>query len=150
MPLTAKGGIKRMSWNAAGQLAVYTDCSGRNTRFGYDVLGTQVSTQDAAGHLTQAEADALGRVTRLLEPALPSQAPAEHRFVYNGEGKLLAYVDPLSPQSRSVELSMLSVGSHCSIAIRHRVGDAGPLEVVAQPRDVYFANRICGYETCSA
>lgn len=96
----AKGGLKRMSWNAAGQIAVYTDCSDRSTRFGYDELGVQVSTQDAAGHLTQAEADALGRVTRLLEPALPGQPPAEHRFTYDGEGNLLAYADPLGAVTR--------------------------------------------------
>lgn len=45
-----------MSWNAADQIVAYTDCSGLGTRFGYDELGVQPSAQDAAEHLTQAEA----------------------------------------------------------------------------------------------
>ena len=32
----AKGGMKRLGWNAQAQLAAYTDCSGRTTRYRYD------------------------------------------------------------------------------------------------------------------
>jgi YD repeat-containing protein len=52
---TAKGGKKRLQWSRTGQLASYTDCSGKTTRYGYDVHGRVVEITDALQHTTRIE-----------------------------------------------------------------------------------------------
>ncbi len=54
----ARGGIKQLSYTAAGQLASYTDCSGQTTRYRYDRFGELIEVIDALGRRTRHERDA--------------------------------------------------------------------------------------------
>ncbi|WP_223275299.1 RHS domain-containing protein [Delftia tsuruhatensis] len=92
--IDAKGGFKRLAWDEADRLVAYTDCSGQTTRFAYDALGQPVLRTDALGQLI--------RVIEPSSPAGPSSQPASptHLYVWNGEGHLLAYTDPMGQSTR--------------------------------------------------
>jgi len=85
----AAGGTKRLTWSRYGQLLSYTDCSGYETRYEYnlfgqvtathaeeglsvyqtyDTRGRQVSRKDAQGHETRYEYNPAGDLTATLWP----------------------------------------------------------------------------------
>jgi len=84
----ARGGIKQLSYTAAGQLASYTDCSGQTTRYRYDRFGELIEVIDALGRRTRHERDAQGRIraTHLADGQI-------ERYAYNEQG-LLAQIQP--------------------------------------------------------
>ncbi|MXN29586.1 DUF6531 domain-containing protein, partial [Delftia sp. CH05] len=103
--IDAKGGFKRLAWDEADRLVAYTDCSGQTTRFAYDALGQPVLRTDALGQQTRYEYNDAGQLIRVIEPsspAGPSSQPASptHLYVWNGEGHLLAYTDPMGQSTR--------------------------------------------------
>ncbi|WP_313282146.1 RHS repeat-associated core domain-containing protein [Delftia tsuruhatensis] len=103
--IDAKGGSKRLAWDEADRLVAYTDCSGQTTRFAYDALGQPVLRTDALGQQTRYEYNDAGQLIRVIEPsspAGPSSQPASptHLYVWNGEGHLLAYTDPMGQSTR--------------------------------------------------
>ncbi len=57
-----QGGRKTMSYNASGQLASYTDCSGHTTRWHHDAWGELVEETDASGQRTRHQRDTMGRL----------------------------------------------------------------------------------------
>jgi YD repeat-containing protein len=75
----ARGGIKKLEWNAAGQLSRYTDCSGGSTSYHYDLWGQPIQIQGEQELYQSSEYD--DRLSpRRPEPALrirPSR-PLEH------------------------------------------------------------------------
>jgi RHS repeat-associated protein len=101
----ALGKTKQLQWDAAGQLLAYTDCSGRTTHFTYNGLGHLLTTTNALGQTTVNTYDALGRLLGVTEPAAGNNnnnrntqatQTAQHRYSWDGEGRLLAYTDPLN------------------------------------------------------
>ncbi|MBF5007370.1 RHS repeat-associated core domain-containing protein [Diaphorobacter caeni] len=85
----ARGGEKRMEWNAAGLLTRQTDCSGSVTRYRYDRFGQllQVQGEEGSGHSN--EFDGLGRLT-----AHVNAAGQRTSYAYNEAGDLLRQTMP--------------------------------------------------------
>jgi YD repeat-containing protein len=79
----AKGGLKRLAYNSAGQLASYTDCSGQSTRYRHDRWGEVIEIRDALGQYTVHERDAQGRIAATR---LPNGQTS--RYQYNARGQL--------------------------------------------------------------
>jgi len=96
----ALGKTKQLQWDEAGQLLVYTDCSGRTTRFAYNALGHLHTTTNALGQTTVNQYDTLGRLQKVTEPGTQGKSGATHRYEWDGEGRLLAYTDPLGQSTR--------------------------------------------------
>jgi YD repeat-containing protein len=94
---------KRLEWDAQGNLAAWTDCSGRRSALRHDGLGRLVAQTDALGQETRYTWDAAGRLLVLAEPGTPdplnplgpSRQACLHRYTWSAEGRLLAYTNPL-------------------------------------------------------
>jgi YD repeat-containing protein len=95
----ALGKTKQLQWDSAGQLLAYTDCSGQTSRFSYNALGYLHTSTNALGQTTVNDYDALGRLLLVTEPAAGNDnnnKSAQHRYAWDGEGRLTAYTDPLN------------------------------------------------------
>nr|WP_267880087.1 RHS repeat domain-containing protein [Pseudomonas monteilii] len=92
--LDANGGEKTLSYTRDGQLASYTDCSGKTTLLKYDALGQLSKTVNAAGEATEYHYNA-GHLSRLVYPD-----KTEDRFEHDAEGRLLSYTDALHRRTR--------------------------------------------------
>ncbi|MFE8647293.1 hypothetical protein ACFX58_19625, partial [Sphingomonas sp. NCPPB 2930] len=77
----AHGGTKTLGWTMAGQLAHYTDCSGRTTRYQYGPWGETLSVTDALDRSTHYDHDASGRLSRIVYPD-----GSQERYHYDARG----------------------------------------------------------------
>ncbi|MDR0479112.1 MAG: DUF6531 domain-containing protein [Burkholderiaceae bacterium] len=91
----ARGGVKRIAYNSAGQMTRYTDCSGQSTGWDYDRWGEVITVTDAQGHRTRHERDNAGRITATHLPNGQTQ-----RYQYDSKGNLTRIQpDEDSPES---------------------------------------------------
>ncbi|MBR0566538.1 RHS repeat protein [Azoarcus sp. L1K30] len=58
----ARGGVRRLEWNALGQLIAHTDCSGHTTRRSFDAEGRLTAERNALGETIHYRYDRPGRV----------------------------------------------------------------------------------------
>ncbi|MET3480494.1 DUF6531 domain-containing protein, partial [Variovorax atrisoli] len=93
----ARGGIKHLTWNHAGQLVRHVDCSGHASEVQYDRWGQRIRYTDALGHsihydydmagglgalhqpdgsVTRYRRDAAGRVVQVMAPGDDGSTPA--------------------------------------------------------------------------
>ena len=85
----ARGGIKKLEWNSAGQVTRYTDCSGNSTEYRYDRWGQLEKTQDQEGLVQTREYDNQGRLI-----ALTDAAGKTTRFQHDAAGQLIELTAP--------------------------------------------------------
>lgn len=88
--IDTQGGIKRLSWNSAGQMLAYTDCAGRSTRYRYDRWGDLLETTDPLGHITRHQRDAQNRLVSLTQA---DGSTTQYR--YNAQDRLAEEQDAL-------------------------------------------------------
>ncbi|MDR0478673.1 MAG: DUF6531 domain-containing protein, partial [Burkholderiaceae bacterium] len=81
--IDAKGGIKHLAYNPAGQLTRFTDCSGQSTHSEYDRWGEVIEIIDAQGNRTRHERDAAGRISATHMPNGQTR-----RYQYDSQGNL--------------------------------------------------------------
>jgi RHS repeat-associated protein len=79
----ARGGVKRIAYNNAGQMTRYTDCSGESTAWDYDRWGQGITVTDAQGHRARHERDSAGRITATHLPNGQTR-----RYQYDSKGNL--------------------------------------------------------------
>jgi len=79
----ARGGIRHLQYNNAGQLIGYTDPSGNTTAWDYDRWGDVVEETSPLGYTTRYERDPAGHLVAVL---LPNEQI--RRYQYNRQGKL--------------------------------------------------------------
>jgi len=84
----AKGGIKHLAYNEAGQLTSHTDCSKQSTRWKYDRWGELLEVTDAQNNTTRHERDPAGRITATKLPNGQTR-----RYQYNAQGAVTR-IDP--------------------------------------------------------
>ncbi|RYF52564.1 MAG: hypothetical protein EOO29_57865, partial [Comamonadaceae bacterium] len=65
--IDAQGGRKTLGYNAIGQLASYTDCSGHTSRWQHDAWGDLTEETDALGQRTRHQRDAMGRLQQTTQ-----------------------------------------------------------------------------------
>jgi RHS repeat-associated protein len=85
----ARGGIKQLEWNSAGQLTRYSDCSGGRSEYRYDRWGQLIEVRGEEGQSETREYDMQGRLT--------AQTDAQGqtvRYEYNSAGDLIAGLAP--------------------------------------------------------
>ncbi|PWB29087.1 type IV secretion protein Rhs, partial [Pseudomonas sp. SDI] len=80
------GNTTHLWWNAFGLLEKYQDCSGQQTRYGYDQRLHLVSVTDALNHTTTITRRPSGEVLRLQGPVL-----RDERYSYNALGQVLSH-----------------------------------------------------------
>ncbi|MFA9950069.1 RHS repeat-associated core domain-containing protein [Dentiradicibacter hellwigii] len=66
--IDARGGIRHLAYNAAGQLVGHTDCSGQRTAYAYDLFGALTEETDALGQRTAYRYDEAGQLTETCLP----------------------------------------------------------------------------------
>jgi RHS repeat-associated protein len=79
----AKGGIKHLKYDSAGQLTSYTDCSGHTTQWKYNRWGEITEATDPLNHTTKHERDNAGRITATRLPNGQIR-----RYKYDNQGNL--------------------------------------------------------------
>ncbi|WP_235507305.1 DUF6531 domain-containing protein, partial [Acidovorax sp. Leaf78] len=65
--IDAQGGRKTLGYNAVGQLASYTDCSGHTSRWLHDAFGELIEETDALGQRIRHQRDAMGRLQQTTQ-----------------------------------------------------------------------------------
>ncbi|MBI3157341.1 MAG: PAAR domain-containing protein, partial [Burkholderiales bacterium] len=65
----ARGGIKRLAFDACGQLTAHTDCSGHTTRYRYNGRGQLTAIEDASGARTRYQYDRFDRLDTVTDAA---------------------------------------------------------------------------------
>ncbi|MDR1969136.1 MAG: DUF6531 domain-containing protein, partial [Burkholderiaceae bacterium] len=90
----AHGASKKLTWDGAGQLASYTDCSGYTTTYQYDRRGQLIAVTDAQGYTVRHQVDAAGRLLAVQQPD-----GALERFAYDAQGRLIAHRDALGHET---------------------------------------------------
>lgn len=87
----AKGGNKRLAWDAYANLLKYQDCSGHITHYQYDDYGRLTQVTDAKGYIT--EFKYIARQQQPIEIIYPDQSRAQ--FKYDALERLVEYRDAL-------------------------------------------------------
>lgn len=85
----AQGGLRTLEWNALGQLAAHTDCSGQRSEYTYDTEGHLVRETNALGQTTRYEVDRLGR-----RSAMARTDGTVTRYAYDTLGRLTGIERP--------------------------------------------------------
>ncbi|MDR1463235.1 MAG: DUF6531 domain-containing protein, partial [Azoarcus sp.] len=91
----AQGGLKHLQWRETGQLAAYTDCSGKTTSYRHDHWGRTLSVTDALGRSVHYERDARGNLAAV-------RLPNDAAILYNHDahGRLTEIVSPEAHRQR--------------------------------------------------
>jgi YD repeat-containing protein len=84
----AKGGRKQLQWNRTGQLTAYTDCSGKTSRFDYDVFGNLIASTNALEQTTRIERLPTGQAEHIELPD-----GSQERFEHDAQGLVIAHHD---------------------------------------------------------
>jgi RHS repeat-associated protein len=100
--IDAKGSVKYLEWDLAGQLLAYTDCSNRTTRYRYSGYGETVRVVTANDQAMDYRFDQRGRLEHTRYPDGTSEA-----FQYDAANRLIAVV----PHDSSGERAAQSVAS---------------------------------------
>jgi RHS repeat-associated protein len=94
----AKGGVKRMQWDIAGQLLAYTDCSERTTRYQYTAYGEIARITDADDRSVNYEFDLFGRLYTTRYPD-----GSFEQFHYDAADALIAVIPHAASGARAGE-----------------------------------------------
>ena len=80
--IDAQGGRKTMTYNPAGQMSSYTDCSGKTSRWHFDAWGELVEEVNALNQRVRYERDVMGR---LQQTQRPDGSTVQYRWGGNNE-----------------------------------------------------------------
>ncbi len=84
--IDARGGRKTLEWNSLGELAAYTDCSGKTTRTSFDVFGLPLARENALGQRTAYDMRPTGEPSRITYPDGSSET-----FEYDAAGLVVRH-----------------------------------------------------------
>lgn len=104
--LAHRGRVLRLTYDADGRLARYTDADGRQTTLDYDDAGQLVSIRDAEGRLTRLDRDSEGRVTEQLREGLGGELISSLRTLHDAQGRVESITRESSFGSNPVQQSL--------------------------------------------
>lgn len=87
--IDARGGIKRLAFDACGQLTAHTDCSGHTTHYRYNGRGQLLTIEDATGGRTRYQYDRFDRLA-----AVTDAAGATTGYGHDDADRLISIEDP--------------------------------------------------------
>ena len=87
--------VVSLSYDAAGRLASYTDCSNFTTRYSYDSNGRLTEYIDAIGNTTRYQYDPVGHMTSIVYPDGTTE-----EFSYDADGNLVTHTDAKGQRTR--------------------------------------------------